>query len=250
MKLSVVVPAHNEAALIGSTIGALVQAAEHVPEPHAVEIIVVDNGSTDGTAQVIRETFSDADVRVVAHAEPGAARARNAGARAADGDVLVFVDADTHVPANGLARIVELRTKHQYEVGIFRLAALDGGFRAWLWWTFWEHVRRLPLSRAKAMPAFLFCTRAVFDAFGPFDEDVAIAEEWPISAGLHRARPHRFVYDRSVTALSSSRRMEMQRCGYSANFLKYVWAVLHLSGRRHYSVRYRASMRATEAGTS
>ena len=81
-------------------------------------------------------------------------------------------------------------------------------------------MRRLPLPRAKAMPACMFCTREAFDEFGPFDERVAIGEEWPILAGLYRARPRRFVYDRAITALSSGRRMELQRFGYTRTFAR------------------------------
>ena len=125
------------------------------------------------------------------------------------------------------------------EAGITRLAGLEGGLRARLWWSFWEHVRRLPLCRAKAMPALMFCTAKVFDEFGPFDESVAIGEEWPILANHYRRRRRNFVYDRSITALSSNRRMQAQPFGYSRTFLKYVWAILHRSGRLNYSDRIR-----------
>ena len=89
------------------------------------------------------------------------------------------------------------------------------------------------------MPAFMFCTRKLFDESGGFDEEVAIGEEWPILADLYRRRPSRLIYDRQLTALSSSRRMEMQRLGYTRTFLKYVWAILHISGRIRYSTRFR-----------
>ena len=46
-------------------------------------------------------------------------------------------------------------------------------------WSFWNTVRLLPLPKAKAMPALMFCTASTFDALGPFDEEVAIGEEWP-----------------------------------------------------------------------
>ena len=81
----------------------------------------------------------------------------------------------------------------------------------------------------------MFCTAKVFSEFGPFDEEVAIGEEWPILAGLYRQRPDRFKYDRTITAFSSSRRMQAQRFGYLRTFFKYVWAILHKSGRIHYS---------------
>ncbi len=89
------------------------------------------------------------------------------------------------------------------------------------------------------MPAAMFCTSAVFDEFGPFDEEVAIGEEWPILAGLYRSRPRQFVYDRSLTAYTSSRRMERLPWGYLRIFAKYVWAILDRRGRIHYSDQIR-----------
>ena len=154
-------------------------------------------------------------------------------------EILVFVDADTEVPRHALSRIVRYCHEGRYQAGITRLAKLDGGLRARLWWFFWEHVRRLPLARAKAMPAFMFCTREIFDELGPFDERVAIGEEWPILAGLYRIRPHRLIYDRTLTARTSSRRMERRPFGYSQTYVKYAWAILHSSGRVNYSDRIR-----------
>jgi hypothetical protein len=148
-------------------------------------------------------------------------------------------DADTHLPADGLIRIKDWCDRQGKEAGITRLAGLEGGWRAFVWWTFWEHVRRLPLAHAKAMPALMFCTAKVFDEFGPFDEKVAIGEEWPILASLYRQRRQRFVYDRSLTGLTSSRRMELQSFGYSRTFFKYVWAILHKPGRSKYTDRIR-----------
>jgi len=53
---------------------------------------------------------------------------------------------------------------------------------------------------------------------------------------LHRRqRPQRFVYDRTLTGYTSNRRMEVQSFGYIRTFLKYAWAILHRSGRIHYT---------------
>ena len=82
------------------------------------------------------------------------------------------------------------------------------------------------------MPAFMFCTRPVLDELGPFDEDVVLGEESPILAGLYRARRRRLVYDRTLVALTSSRRMELRRFGYLRVFCRYTWAFFMASGRR------------------
>jgi glycosyltransferase involved in cell wall biosynthesis len=242
--VSIVIPARNEERWLIPTLEAAMEAVRQFrcrkgSRVRSAEILVVDNDSTDGTWDILTRFALEHGIRPLRLASRGAARARNHGRRCARGRILVFIDADTHVPASVLARIVAACDLDGKTAGIVRLAALDGGWQARCWWTFWEHVRRLPLSRAKAMPAVMFCTSAVFDEFGPFDEEVAIGEEWPILAGLYRSRPDQFVYDRSLTALTSSRRMERLPWGYVRTFAKYVWAILDHRGRIHYSDRIR-----------
>jgi glycosyltransferase involved in cell wall biosynthesis len=87
-EVSVIVPARDAAATLGRTLAALA-AQEGAP---AFEVIVVDDGSTDATARVAER--APLDVRLVRQDGRGPARARNAGARQAGGDVLAFTDAD------------------------------------------------------------------------------------------------------------------------------------------------------------
>lgn len=76
------------------------------------------------------------------------------------------------------------------------------------------------------MPAFMSCSRAHFESYGPFDESCTIAEEWPLTGAAYRHHNERFLYDRSVTARTSSRRMELRPFGYARTFLNWVSAVL------------------------
>ena len=89
-EISFVVPAHNEAAGIGACVNALV----HQGNSARVEVIVVDNGSSDDTATIAAAHGA----RVVSEPRPGLAHARQAGLMAAQAPILVFVDADTLVP--------------------------------------------------------------------------------------------------------------------------------------------------------
>lgn len=235
MKLSVIIPARNESAQIVDTVNVVLESAKSIDHSHTVEVIVVDNASTDGTSERLSDLAKQRAVKVVRCQALGAARARNAGARLATGTSLVFIDADTRIPLDGLPRVFDHLMSGRYDAGIFALKSQQSGLRAWCWWTFWNQVRRLPLPRAKAMPAFMFCTREAFDRFGPFDEGVEIAEEWPILAGIYRWNRRRLVYDRSIVALSSSRRMERQRYGYSRTFIKYVAAVLFPMARTRFT---------------
>lgn len=87
--LSFVIPAYNEARLLGSTLRAIDAAARALRL--TFELIVVDDASVDRTAEVARAHGA----RVIPVSFRQIAATRNAGARAAAGDWLVFVDADT-----------------------------------------------------------------------------------------------------------------------------------------------------------
>jgi len=96
-RFSVVVPAHNEADVLGRTLGSL--SAQDFPG--AVEVLVVDNGSVDSTAQVARA----AGVRVEAEPVLGVCSARQRGTDRARGQIVVSTDADTVHPPDWLTRI-------------------------------------------------------------------------------------------------------------------------------------------------
>jgi cellulose synthase/poly-beta-1,6-N-acetylglucosamine synthase-like glycosyltransferase/peptidoglycan/xylan/chitin deacetylase (PgdA/CDA1 family) len=90
-KASVVIPAYNEARVIHRTIESVL--ASRAVE---VEVIVIDDGSTDGTAEVVRDRFGqDARVRCVRVSNGGKARALNCGFRSASHEIVVALDADT-----------------------------------------------------------------------------------------------------------------------------------------------------------
>ena len=95
--ITFVIPAWNEESVLGATLEAVSAATRHVAEP--TEIIVVDDSSTDRTAEIARR--HGARVVTVQHRQISATR--NAGARAAQGDSLIFIDADTIVTLGAAA---------------------------------------------------------------------------------------------------------------------------------------------------
>ncbi|MDG9853620.1 glycosyltransferase family 2 protein [Pseudomonas nitroreducens] len=109
MKVSVVLPAKNEAAAVGTTIRQII--ALHP----GVEVIVVNDGSTDETGAVAEA----AGARVIAHLySKGNGAAIKSGARAASGDVIVFMDADgQHDPQDIQVLLEELAQGHDMVVG-------------------------------------------------------------------------------------------------------------------------------------
>ena len=234
-RLSFVIPARNEEALIGEVVEAIITSVARAAAvsrddlwlPDTLfEVIVADDGSEDATATIVRRFADDVGVRLIPCLGGSCAAARNAGAAVSTGRVLCFVDADTVVPENSVERILQLHEDDGRCLVLYRLASREPGFRAWLWWSFWGLARHLPLARAKSMPAFMSCDRAHFESYGPFDESWVIAEEWPLTGAAWRYHPERFLYDRSLTGRSSSRRMELQPFGYLRTFLKWVSVVL------------------------
>ena len=101
--ITVIIPALNEEALIGACLEALARQTT-VPD----EILVVDNGSTDNTVQVVQEFIKlhpRLNTRLIHEARKGCTEARETGWRAASGNVIVHVDADETFPVGWLQRI-------------------------------------------------------------------------------------------------------------------------------------------------
>src|SRR5207247_7806880 len=134
-----------------STLEALHAAARAVEEPY--ELILVDDGSVDGTVEIARANGA----RVVRVQFRHIARARNAGAHAALGGTLIFVDADTIVPAATVRATIEALAKGA--VGGGATVHVDGRLPLWA---------RLALPvvsgilRAGRLAAgcYVFCSRA------------------------------------------------------------------------------------------
>jgi len=101
-KVSVLVPAYNEARVIQRTIQSLLdQAYDHL------EVLVIDDGSSDDTSAVARLASNDPRLRVLSQANAGKATALNFGIAQATGDVLVVIDADTLLEPNAIRYLVQ-----------------------------------------------------------------------------------------------------------------------------------------------
>jgi len=175
--ISFVVPAWNEEAQLAGTLRCIREAAQSLGE--RFEIVVANDGSTDRTGQ-IAEQLADRTVHV--HHRQIAA-ARNAGAQAARGDLLIFVDADTTV-TDGLLRAT-LQAVRQGAVGGGCLARFDAPVPIWGWLATALANAYCRLFRV-AYGCFLFCTREAFDAVGGFDPSLYITEEVAMSQALRR----------------------------------------------------------------
>ncbi|NMG44978.1 glycosyltransferase [Aromatoleum toluvorans] len=194
MKISIVIPAHNAAALIGGLLDSL--EGLRLDGVDGCEIIVVDDGSSDGTAPLLDRRPA---VRVLRHERcAGAGAARNTGARAACGEWLVFLDADTRIrDRDFLRRCVALAARHpEYDAfsGCYHDENPGGGRFARYLDACETVMRRGSLDRSA--PACLggsVCAirRSVFLELGGFSEDRRVALEDPelgcrLAAAGHR----------------------------------------------------------------
>ena len=178
--ISFIVPAYNEEQCLAETIDALHRAGLALAETY--EVLVADDGSTDKTAAIA--VHHGATVVRVAHRQIAATR--NAGAKAATGDYLIFVDADTVVNEEVVRACVHA----------MRHGAVGGG--AGLSFDeptplFARLLLRVVVQLFRAVRiatgCFLFCTRSAFTAVGGFDERYYGAEEIVMSRALKRLGP-------------------------------------------------------------
>jgi glycosyltransferase involved in cell wall biosynthesis len=177
--ISFIVPAHNEEACLPRTLRAIHDSARATGQPY--EIIVVNDASTDRTAEIALEY--NASVVSVNHRQIAATR--NSGGRAANGERLFFIDADTTINAGTVAAALREMDK----------GAVGGGAPVWF-----DKGEVLPLyirlvavfgvAFAKIVGytggAFMFCTREAFRACGGFNERLYWAEEGDFILALKR----------------------------------------------------------------
>lgn len=191
MLVSFVIPAHNEELLLPRTLNAVRDAAKHLAHDH--EVVVVDDASEDHTAEIARE-FGAKVVRTECRQIAGA---RNAGARAARGDMLIFVDADTAVSPGAVRGAVDA-IEGGATYGGARVT-WDGRIPLWsrglLNVTLWIYARL-----GLASGAFLFAQRDAFERAGGFDETMYAGEEAYCARALRKQGRFAWVREPVVTS--------------------------------------------------
>ena len=179
--VSVIIPARNEERYVTA---ALESVAEQTWPLDQIEIVVVDNASTDGTAAAVRAFMarqSELAIRLVLEPMEGVARAKNRGARTATGQWLIFLDADSRMAPDLIESVVR-RGRNGCPAASIRVVAdsrdpLDRGFFALL-----QLGPRLFGLRAQ----MFYCARELFMRLGGFDGDLVLGEDLEFLARLRR----------------------------------------------------------------
>jgi glycosyltransferase involved in cell wall biosynthesis len=225
-RLSVIIPTLNEAERLGGLLAAL-GAQTRPPD----EIVVADAGSKDGT----RELAERWGARVVRGGMPAAGR--NAGARAASGELLLFLDADVLPPPDFIARALAEFNEHGYGVATSLIETLE------------EDPSMRILAEATNLfllvvqyfvphaPGFcILARREVHEATGGFNESAILAEDHDYVQRALRQAPFGVLVTTRIPV--SMRRLEKE--GLVKLAVKYLWAEMHaVAGKPVYSMPFK-----------
>lgn len=176
MKVSCIVPVHDGERFLHEALESVLTQGHD-----DMEVIVVDDGSTDGTPEILRRF--DGLVRVVRQDQGGPSAARNHGLELATGDLIAFQDADDlWTPAKLQVQLARFRDRPGLEICVGMVQNF------WMPELAHEAARFQGHPFARPQPGFIFGTlvakRAAFDRVGPLNEDLRVAEdhEWFLRA--------------------------------------------------------------------
>jgi glycosyltransferase involved in cell wall biosynthesis len=192
--ISVIIPAHNERGYLGPTLDALRRQGYH-----KYEVLVAANGCTDGTELEARDRCS----RLIVIPEKSLGRARNAGAEAAQGELLVFLDADTILEPRALS-VIAKNFMRKHASGTLKGVPDTDRFGYHVLYFFKNLIHRCALHPGSV--GVIICWKHAFDAVGGFDEALAVRENSDLMRRLEPWGTYRFIGD--TAAVTSMRRYE------------------------------------------
>ena len=202
MRLSVIIPTLDERETIATLI-------ERVAAAGVEDIVVVDGGSSDGTPEIARA----AGARVLSSPR-GRGIQQNAGARAALGDTLLFLHADTVPPAEFPSHIERTLAAPGIAAGAFRFKLDDDtpGMRLVEWMVYWR-------CRYGSLPygdQGIFLRKDVFEAAGGFPDE-PLLEDYELVRRLRRHGRIALAEGAAVTSARRWRKLGLWRATWSNN---------------------------------
>ena len=200
---SIIVPAYNEEDYLANTLTALKEAMSQISLKG--EIIVVDNNSSDDTARIAKEN----GVKVIFEAINQISRARNAGAKAAQGRYLIFVDADTIIPPVLLQQALSnLESGKIIGGGACIAGDMPLQFSMQILLELWNWIST---TTHNAAGSFIYCKHDAFKAIDGFSEAVYASEEIWLSRNLRKLgkkRKQTFEIIKQPPVITSMRKMQ------------------------------------------
>jgi cellulose synthase/poly-beta-1,6-N-acetylglucosamine synthase-like glycosyltransferase/peptidoglycan/xylan/chitin deacetylase (PgdA/CDA1 family)/spore germination protein YaaH len=238
--VSVLIPAFNEAKVIGDSVARILDSSGV-----EIEVIVIDDGSTDGTSDIVRERFG-ADPRVILITVPngGKARAVNTGLERAHGEVIVALDADTQFEADTIAKLT--RWFGDQKIGaVAGNAKVGNRINMLTRWQALEYITSQNLER-RALAA-LDCITVVPGAVGAWRKSALVelggfpadtlAEDQDLTIALQKAG-YRAVFDVDAVAWTEApdtiAGLAKQRFRWSFGTLQCLWKHADVTLRPRY----------------
>jgi len=176
IRISVIIPALNEAEMIGRSLDHL--ALSDFP-PNAFEVIVVDNGSTDRTREIASSYVGRLNISVLLRPGINISALRNAGVSEAQGEILAFLDADCLVPADWLKNAeIHLSNENAGIVGGSISIPADSRWPAWAWYGVGYAPKDATVSYVPS--GNMLMRRATFMRLQGFDENLKTSEDWDL----------------------------------------------------------------------
>ncbi len=179
MKVSIIIPTYNEADVISSCLSSLNQQSYK-----DFEVIIVDDGSTDGTLQILRAA---SDIKVYSQNHQGPAMARNLGAKHAKGEILVFIDSDMTFDKKFITMLIRPIVNGQSKGTWSRDEYVSNWENKWArCWNInlgWEKKRRHPKRYPKTQKVFRAILKSEFDSVRGFDRG-GYTDDWTLSQKL------------------------------------------------------------------
>ncbi|CAG1012662.1 partial Chondroitin synthase, partial [Anaerolineales bacterium] len=192
--VSIIIPTYNRANLIGETLHSV-----FAQTYQDFEIIVVDDGSTDNTAEVLRPLAETGRIKYIRQDNQGASAARNRGIREADGIYIAFLDSDDLFEPTKLELQVNYYRKHP-ELGLvhsgftkFNFANNDLGYRDTSWFSGNVYPKILGYWTTLMAMDTVIVARNVFDSVGLFDSNLVHGEDLDMWRRIARKYPFGFV---------------------------------------------------------
>lgn len=193
MKISIIIPAYNEAEIIYQNLQNIENSFNHVNCDFEKEFIVCDNNSSDETAKLAKQFGA----KTVFESFNQISKARNTGAKYASGDWLVFIDADSWPSISLIQKMFETILDTGYVGGSSKVKFNN----APIWWkTSWE-ISNISMKLLKLTPtgAFLFCEKNAFNYVGGFNTDLFILEDLDF---VHKLRKFGYRNNKKFTILN------------------------------------------------
>jgi len=242
--VSVVIPAFNRAGAIGACLRSV-----QVQTYQDWEVIVVDDGSIDGTLGVVAQLArEDSRIRFVRQERNrGAQAARNVGIRAARGEWIAFLDSDDQFLPYSLEARLEVAAREKVSVvhSACDVIEVDGSMKPYGTPPMAGQIYRTLLHRDGVMFQGLLTSKRALEKIDYLDERIVAYQEWDTAIRLAKYYPFgfesksTFIYDCQNSDTISKDFLRSGR-GYEQVFHKHYWAILRYAGprtlARHYQI--------------